>query len=104
MRSFILHAAAGHRADELDLAALDAWPRRTVLPFIEAIQIGQRTLYLFAGGSMANLTAGRGDSLNAFDLTLTALTAGIGHMVRYANTAVPKVHLLPRSAWEPLLF
>lgn len=100
--AFVLNV--GHHADELDLPALRAFTHHEVLPFIEAIQIGPRTVYLFAGGSMANLTAGKGDSLNAFDLTLTALTAGIGHIVRHAANVPAQVHLLPRSAWEPLLF
>lgn len=91
----------GHRADEIDVAALRSHPHREVLPFVEAIQLGERTVYLFAGGSMANLTAGHGDSLNAFDVTLAIMAAGIGHIVGAGAEEPPGVHLLPRAVWEP---
>lgn len=98
--AFILNV--GHRVDEIDLAALRAHPHEKVLPFVEAIHLPQRTIYLFAGGSMANLTAGKGDSLNSFDLTLAVLTAGIGYLGA-AETPPPGIHLLPRSVWEACL-
>ncbi|HEX4945526.1 MAG TPA: adenosylhomocysteinase [Blastocatellia bacterium] len=98
--AFILNV--GHRSEEIDVIALRAHPHEQVLPFIEAFHLPQRTLYLFAGGSMANLTAGQGDSLNSFDLTLAVLTAGIGHLVTAAAPA-PGIHLLPRAVWEPCL-
>ncbi len=93
----------GHRADEIDLATLAAYPREAVLPHIDAVQIGQRTIYLFAGGSMANLTAGKGDSLNSFDITLATLSAGIGYLVTEGSAHPPGIQLLPRSAWESFL-
>lgn len=99
--AFLLNV--GHRADEFDLAALRNYPHTEVQPFIEAFQINQRTIYLFAGGSMANLTAGKGDSLNAFDLTLAVLTVGISYLVQAGSTAAPGVHLLPREVWEGCL-
>ncbi len=34
-----------------------------------------------ADGSMLNLTAGFGDSLNAFDVTLAVMASGIRHIV-----------------------
>lgn len=46
-------------------------------------------MYLFAGGSMPNLVAGRGDRLNAFDVTLTLIIAGIGHIVGQARRNRP---------------
>lgn len=60
----------GHRNDEIDVAALQLYKHRSVLPFVEEFNLDGRIIYLFAGGAMANLTAGYGDSLNAFDLTL----------------------------------
>ena len=99
--AFLLNV--GHRADEIDLTVLRAYPHKAVMPFVEAFQVGQRTIYLFAGGSMANLTAGQGDSLNSFDLTLAVLAAGIGHLVSVDETATPSLHLLPRRGWEPCL-
>ncbi len=99
--AFLLNV--GHRADEIDMDALRANPHEEVLPFIEAIRIGGRTVYLFAGGSMANLTAGKGDSLNSFDLTVALLAAGAGHLVKNGESQSPGMHLLPRQVWEPYL-
>lgn len=62
-----------------------------------------QSIYLLAGGSMFNLIAGWGDSLNAFDITLAVMTAGINYMVTEGSQHPPGVHLLPSSAWEPVL-
>jgi adenosylhomocysteinase len=51
---------------------------------------------------MANLTAGQGDSLNAFDVTLATMVAGIGFMVREGQGYEPGLHILPRAAWLPV--
>lgn len=99
--AFILNV--GHRADEIDLDALQKHPHESVLPFVEAVHLPNKTIYLFAGGSMANLTAGQGDSLNSFDLTLAVLTAGIGYIVTAGALTAPGVHLLPRAVWEDCL-
>lgn len=93
----------GHRADEIDVAALYAAPHAEVLPFVEAIDLGDRTVYLIAGGAMANLTAGQGDSVNAFDVTLAVLVAGIGHIVGAGAQMRAGVHILPQSIWEPFV-
>ena len=93
----------GHRADEIDVEALLAHPHQEALPFVEAVQVGGRLVYLFAGGSMANLTAGEGDSLNAFDLTLAVLAAGIGYIAGPGAERPPGVYLLPREVWEACL-
>ncbi|MCA9961379.1 MAG: adenosylhomocysteinase, partial [Anaerolineales bacterium] len=95
--AFLLNV--GHEADELDIAALRAYPHERVLPFVEAFTVNGRTLYLLAGGSMLNLTAGGGDSLNAFDVTLAVLAAGIGHIVGDGAQAPPGVHMLPQATW-----
>jgi adenosylhomocysteinase len=55
------------------------------------------------GGAMANLTAGEGDSLNAFDLTLALMVAGIGYIVGAGADKPPGVYLLPREVWEKVL-
>lgn len=99
--AFLLNV--GHRADEIDVAALLAFPHTEALAFVGAVQLGAKTIYLFAGGSMANLTAGLGDSLNAFDVTLAIMTAGIGYLAGAGAQAPPGVHTLPREVWEPYL-
>ena len=88
----------GHTADEIDLAALPE--RRTVLPFVEACRVGNHEIYLLAGGSMANLTAGHGDSLNAFDVTAAVMVAGVGFIATVDETGPGAVHPLPEAVWR----
>jgi adenosylhomocysteinase len=96
--AFLLNV--GHRSDEIDTATLLSHPHREVLPFVEEVSLGGRTVYLFAGGSMANLTAGFGDSLNAFDVTMAVLVAGLRHITGSGALERPGLHMLPRAAWE----
>ena len=93
----------GHRSDEIDVDALRTHPYTEVLPFVEEYDLGDRVVYLVAGGAMANLTAGHGDSLNAFDVTLAVMTAGISHIVTMGSEEKPGVYILPREVWEPIL-
>jgi adenosylhomocysteinase len=95
--AFLLNV--GHLDQEIDLAALHALPREEVLPHLERYRLEEKPFYLFAGGSMANLTAGQGDSLNAFDITLAAMVAGVGFMVSEGGRFLPGMQLLPREAW-----
>lgn len=99
MRDGAFLVNVGHADEEIDLAALRRAPGREVLPHVERFDLGGRTVHLFAAGSMANLTAGHGDSLNAFDVTLGAMMAAIRYLVTEAASAAPGVHLLPREAW-----
>lgn len=88
----------GHVAQEIDVAALG--PRREVLPHVEEARPHGEPLYLFAGGSMANLTAGWGDSLNAFDITLATMMAGLGFLFSPEGEGTPPgLHPLPRHVW-----
>lgn len=103
LRDGVFLLNVGHEADEIDVAALRAYPCETALPFVETFAVNGRTLYLLAGGSMLNLTAGRGDSLNAFDITLAVLAAGIGHIVRAGHQSPPGVHVLPTAVWQAVL-
>lgn len=96
--AFLLNV--GHRTDEIDPRALAGLSRREVLPFIEEIRIGKKTAYLFAGGSMANLTAGHGDSLNAFDIPLAMVAETVGYLSRLPPRTPPGVQALPREVWR----
>lgn len=93
----------GHETDEIDRAALYAHPHHSVRPFVERIDRPGGPIYLFAGGAMANLAAGHGDSLNAFDVTLAAMVAGIAFIADRGASYPPGVHVLPRDAWLPAL-
>ena len=99
--AFLLNC--GHSNVEIDVAALRAYPAEDVLPHIEAFQIGDKRIYLLAGGAMFNLTAGEGDSLNAFDVTLAVLISGIGHIVGAGANWPPGIHLLPRDVWAQVI-
>lgn len=89
----------GHTADEIETAALGSL--REVVPFVEEAQRGAKTLYLFAGGSMANLTAGQGDTLNSFDITMATMLAGLRFVFsNEARAQPPGLHPLPRAVWE----
>jgi len=88
----------GHTADEIDLSALPE--RRAVLPFVEACRVGDHEVYLLAGGSMANLTAGHGDSLNAFDITSAVMVAGVGFIATVDEAWPNAVHPLPEAVWR----
>ncbi len=89
----------GHIADEIEVEALN--PLKQTIPFVEEATLNGRTIYLFAGGSMANLVAGQGDTLNAFDLTLATMVAGLRHIfTSEAQNCPPKLYPLPRQAWE----
>lgn len=88
----------GHVANEIDVEELG--PRREVIPHVEETRPHGRPVYLFAGGSMANLTAGWGDSLNAFDITLATLMAGLGYIFGEGSGGRPALRPLPRNVWS----
>lgn len=98
---FVLNV--GHVAEEIDCGYLKQYPNEEVMPFINAYKLNGKTLYLMANGSMLNLTAGFGDSLNAFDVTLAVMASGIKHIVTDGQHAEKAVYLLPQSVWEKAL-
>ena len=73
------------------------------MPYVNAYAVNGKTIYLLADGSMFNLTAGYGDSLNAFDVTLAVMASGIGHIVAEGEQAENDVYLLPKAVWEKVL-
>jgi adenosylhomocysteinase len=92
----------GHANLEIDIPALYAHPHETIIPFVEEVTVADRRIRVFADGSMANLSAGQGDSLNAFDVTLATMVAGIGFCATSGPSAPPGLHMLPREAWLPV--
>ncbi|MEI8632722.1 adenosylhomocysteinase [Vibrio sp. PP-XX7] len=100
--AFILNV--GHVSREIDVSYLKQHASHSQpMPYVDAYQLGDKTLYLLADGSMFNLTAGYGDSLNAFDVTLAVMASGIGHIVGDGATHKAGLYLLPESAWMPAL-
>ena len=98
---FILNV--GHVAEEIDVSFLKNFPMKEPMPYVNAYQIHDKTIYLLADGSMFNLTAGYGDSLNAFDVTLAVMASGIGHIVGEGQTAQNDIYLLPQQVWQKVL-
>ncbi|MBF9000371.1 adenosylhomocysteinase [Vibrio nitrifigilis] len=99
---FVLNV--GHVAKEIDVAFLqENATHQQPMPFINAYQLYDKTIYLLANGSMFNLTAGFGDSLNAFDVTLAVMAGGIGHIVGQGSQHAAGLYLLPESAWMSVL-
>lgn len=98
---FILNV--GHVAEEIDVGFLKGLSHHEPMPYVNAYQLNEKTVYLLANGSMFNLTAGYGDSLNAFDVTLAVMAAGIGHIVGVGARQTPGLYLLPQSARQPAL-
>lgn len=98
---FILNV--GHVAEEIDGEYLRQYPQEEVMPYINAYRMADKTIYLLANGSMLNLTAGFGDSLNAFDVTLAVMASGIRHIVSDGMRAPAQVYLLPQAVWQQAL-
>ncbi len=98
--SFLMNV--GHSSDEIDVESLKAYQWKKVLPHVDEISIDKKKVYLIAQGSMANLTAGMGDSLNSFDTTLCILVAGIGYMANVPKDLSPRLYDLPEEVWAPV--
>ncbi len=86
---------AGHSNLEIDVPALRHHRMRPMGPALEEVDLGDRRIYLLAGGAMLNLAAGPGDPYDAFDLTSAVMLAGIEFMVRHHQDYPPGIHLLP---------
>lgn len=99
---FVLNV--GHVAQEIDVAYLKQHAQHSEpMPYVNAYKLNGKTIYLLADGSMFNLTAGYGDSLNAFDVTLAVMAKGIEHIINEGGQSEKGVYLLPESAWKGAL-
>ncbi|MFD7408627.1 NAD(P)-dependent oxidoreductase [Streptomyces sp. NPDC059866] len=94
---FVLNA--GHSPAEIALDVLG--PGTEVLPHVTSHRPFGGEILLVAGGHLANLTAGDGDSLNSFDLTAALMVAAVGWMHGEGDAHPPGVHALPPAAWVP---
>jgi len=92
---------SSHVNDEIDVASLRATGTgREMIPFVEEFTFAGKRLYLFAGGAMANLTAGNGDSLNAFEIPLTVMIGAVAHITGAGASEPPGLYRLPESAYR----
>ncbi|MDW6001879.1 NAD(P)-dependent oxidoreductase [Vibrio mangrovi] len=93
----------GHVSDEIDTSGLDMSRAEEVMPYVFEYQQQGKHFFLLANGAMFNLTAGFGDSINAFDVTLAIMAAGMQHMMGEGAKAEPGFYLLPDEVWKPAL-
>ncbi|WP_368644293.1 adenosylhomocysteinase (plasmid) [Vibrio sp. HB236076] len=99
---FILNV--GHVAKEIEVSFLKRLAKHSQpLPYVDCYQLGEKSIFLLADGSMVNLTAGYGDSLNAFDVTLAVMVAGLGFIFTEGAQSPAGTYLLPESAWKAVL-
>ncbi len=95
---FILNV--GHEAEEIDIKFLQSKAKHFIpMPFVDSYELNNKKIFVLANGSMVNLTAGYGDSLNAFDVTLAVMSAGIKHIITEGEKAEPDLYLIPTHAW-----
>jgi adenosylhomocysteinase len=99
--AFVLNV--GHGAGEIKLSELTADTATEVMPYIFEYKFSDKKVYLLANGAMFNLTAGFGDSLNAFDVTLAIMTGGLTYLLTEGAALPKELHLLPDEAWKPYL-
>ena len=91
----------GHGTGEIRVHELPTDAATEVLPHVFEYSLNDRTLYLLANGAMFNLTAGFGDSLNAFDVTLAIMAGGINYLFTHVDTLSSGLQMLPDEAWKP---
>ncbi len=95
LRDRCMLANAGHSNLEIDIPALRRYRTSSLGPALEEVDLGNRRIYLLAGGAMLNLAAGPGDPYDSFDLTSALMLAGIEFMVAHYTEYPPGIHLLP---------
>ncbi len=99
--AFVLNV--GHGAGEIKIDELKDDVANEVMPHIFAYQFDGKPVYLLANGAMFNLTAGFGDSLNAFDVTLSIMAGGLHYLLTQGHELPVSLQLLPDAAWKPYL-
>jgi adenosylhomocysteinase len=93
----------GHVSHEIRLDAMTEYKVEEIMPEIYEYCSGEHYFYALSNGAMFNLTAGYGDSLNAFDVSLALMGAGIKHMFEQSDHFSSGIHMLPEKAWKPFL-
>ena len=93
-------ANLGHTAGELPVEEL----RRRVVdrprPHVERCEVGDKSLYLLAGGAMFNLAAGPGDPYDTFDLVTALMIEATGFLATEGVGYPPGIHSLPKKVQD----
>lgn len=93
----------GHVSHEIRLDDLPEYKIDELMPEIFEYRHNAHYFYALSNGAMFNLTAGYGDSLNAFDVSLALMAAGVKHMFEQSSSFSDGMHMLPDAAWKPFL-
>jgi adenosylhomocysteinase len=99
--AFVLNV--GHVSHEIRLDRLTDYAIDQVMPEIYEYRKGEHYFYALSNGAMFNLTAGYGDSLNAFDVSLALMAAGVKHMVNLDPSTSNGLQILPDHVWKGVL-
>ncbi len=86
LRSGVFILNAGHSAGELCRELRCDLPRCPALAQVEEVQLDDRRYaFVLSGGQVFNLSAGFGDSINGFDVTLANLVESLSYLFEVAR-------------------
>jgi adenosylhomocysteinase len=96
MKDGTILANAGHFDVEIDLAALG--PGREVRPLVAEHDLGDRRLYLLAGGRVVNLAAAEGHPAAVMDVSFALQALAVEELLRPGRRSLgPGVHPVPAA-------
>jgi adenosylhomocysteinase len=93
MKDGAILANAGHFDVEIDVPALGA--AREVRPLVAEHEIGDRRLYLLAGGRVVNLSAAEGHPAAVMDVSFALHALAVRELVTRGDALEPGVHPVP---------
>jgi adenosylhomocysteinase len=93
MKDGAILANAGHFDVEISLG--DLGPGREVRPLVAEHDVGDRRLYLLAGGRVVNLAAAEGHPAAVMDVSFALHVLAVEELVRAAGSLAPGVHPVP---------
>jgi adenosylhomocysteinase len=93
MKDGAILANAGHFDVEISLD--DLGPGREVRPLVAEHDIGDRRLYLLAGGRVVNLAAAEGHPAAVMDVSFALHVLAVEELVRCTGSLAPGVHPVP---------
>jgi adenosylhomocysteinase len=98
MKDGAILANAGHFDVEIDLdelRELATGPPREVRPLVEEHDLGERRLYVLAGGRVVNLAAAEGHPAAVMDVSFALQALAVEELVRSGDSLEPGVHPVP---------
>jgi adenosylhomocysteinase len=93
MKDGAILANTGHFDVEIDVPALG--PAREVRPLVAEHEIGDRRLYLLAGGRVVNLSAAEGHPAAVMDVSFALHALAVEELVARGDELEPGVHPVP---------